>query len=122
MFDRYARAEGHELLPGVILRTLAHGEQTLLAEVRIARGAVIPEHRHPQEQTGYLVSGRLEFSIEGVELIAEPGSSWSLPADISHGASALTDSVVIEVFSPVREDYLPAPARRGGEPGALERE
>jgi quercetin dioxygenase-like cupin family protein len=68
---------------------------------------VIPEHRHPQEQTGYLVSGRLEFSIDGAKLVAEPGSSWSLPADLPHSASALEDSIVVEVFSPVREDYLP---------------
>lgn len=107
MFNRYAGVEPRELLAGVTMRTLAHGERTLLAEVRLARGAVIPEHRHPQEQTGYLVAGRLEFAIAGECLIAEPGSSWSLPADLPHGASALEDSVVIEVFSPVREDYLP---------------
>lgn len=107
MFNRYAGVEPRELLPGVTIRTLAHGERTLLAEVRLARGAVIPEHRHPQEQTGYLVAGRLEFAIAGECLIAEPGSSWSLPADLPHGASALEDSVVIEVFSPVRRDYLP---------------
>ena len=107
MFNRYAGVEARELLPGVTMRTLAHGERTLLAEVRLARGAVIPEHRHPQEQTGYLVAGRLEFSVAGESLVAEPGSSWSLPADLSHGASALEDSVVIEVFSPVRQDYLP---------------
>ena len=107
MFNRYAGVEARELLPGVTMRTLAHGERTLLAEVRLARGAVIPEHRHPQEQTGYLVLGRLEFTVAGETLIAESGSSWSLPADLPHGASALEDSVVIEVFSPVRQDYLP---------------
>ena len=122
MFNRYARTDGRELLPGVTLRTLAHGERTLLAEVRMIRGAVIPEHRHPQEQTGYLVSGRLEFSIEGAKLVAEPGSSWSLPADLPHGASALEDSVVVEVFSPVREDYLPPAELRGGRSDHPDRE
>ena len=107
MFNRYAGVEARELLPGVTMRTLAHGERTLLAEVRLARGAVIPEHRHPQEQTGYLVAGRLEFSVAGESLVAEPGSSWSLPADLPHGASALEDSLVVEVFSPVRQDYMP---------------
>jgi quercetin dioxygenase-like cupin family protein len=121
MFNRYPRTDGRELLPGVTLRTLAHGKRTLLAEVSMMRGAVIPEHRHPQEQTGYLVSGRLEFSIDGAKLVAEPGSSWSLPADLPHGASALEDSVVVEVFSPVREDYLPRAEPRceapsGGDP------
>ena len=122
MFNRYAGVEARELLPGVTMRTLAHGERTLLAEVRLARGAVIPEHRHPQEQTGYLVAGRLEFSVGGESLVAEPGSSWSLPADLPHGASALEDSLVVEVFSPVRQDYMPGSEACRSASGATDRE
>jgi len=73
----------------------------------------------PPGATGYLVSGRLESRSRATASIAEPGSSWSLPADLPHGATALEDAVVVEVFSPVREDYMPArrlraqpPARR----------
>lgn len=100
-------AEGYrELIPGVRLRTLVHGERTLMGEFRIDAGAVIPLHRHPSEQTGYLVSGRLELEVEGVRRVAEPGDSWNLAADVVHGARALADTVVVEVFSPVREDYL----------------
>lgn len=96
-----------EPLEGVRMKTLAHGENTLLSEFRLDRGAVVPVHQHPQEQTGYLVSGRLEFDIEGERFVAEPGDSWCLPSNQPHGATALDDCVVIEVFSPVREDYLP---------------
>lgn len=101
-------AEGYrELIPGVELKTIAHGDLTLLGLFRIAAGAVIPEHDHPQEQTGYLVSGRLEFLIEGRTRMAAPGAGWNLPAGTPHGARALEHSIVVEVFSPVREDYLP---------------
>lgn len=102
------QTEGYrELLPGVRLRTLVHGELTLMAEFHIDAGAVIPVHRHPHEQTGYLVSGRLRFEVEGVERVAGPGDSWNLAGGTAHGATALEDTVVIEVFSPLREDYLP---------------
>jgi quercetin dioxygenase-like cupin family protein len=106
----FTKAEGpgaRRLLEGVDIRTLAHGERTLMAEFRIAKGAVIPEHDHPQEQTGYLVSGRLKFTVRGETVVAEPGDSWCLPAGTVHGAEGLEETVVVEVFSPVREDYLP---------------
>ena len=96
-----------ELLAGVEMKTLAHGDRTLLSAFKIAEGAVIPVHSHPHEQTGYLVSGRLRFEIDTKVLLAEPGAGWCLAANLPHGVTALEDSVVIEVFSPVREDYLP---------------
>ncbi len=102
-----ATVDGYrELLPGVRLRTLVHGARTLMGEFRIDAGAVIPAHQHPYEQTGYLVSGRLRFEVEGVETVAAPGDSWNLASGVVHGATALQDAVVIEVFSPPREDYL----------------
>ena len=104
---RMADSEGYrKLLEGVQLKSCVHGERTHLTEVRLAKGAVVPEHQHPQEQTGYLISGSLRFIIDGEATVAKPGTSWSLPAGISHGAEALEDTVVIEVFSPIREDYL----------------
>jgi quercetin dioxygenase-like cupin family protein len=96
-----------EVVPGVWLKTLVHGDRTLLTEVKFRKGAVVPEHRHPHEQTGYLISGSLRFFSGTDEQIARPGDSWILPGGYPHGAEALEDTVVVEVFSPVREDYLP---------------
>ena len=107
MFTEPSTEGYRELLPGVLLRTVAHGDRSLMGLFRIAAGAVIPVHDHPQEQTGYLVSGRLEFTVEGCVVVAEPGAAWNLPASTPHGATALDDCVVVEVFAPVREDYLP---------------
>ena len=95
-----------ELLEGVRLKSLVHGERTHLTRVELKRGALIPEHQHPQEQTGYLVSGRLRFFAGADETIVSPGDSWTFAPDEAHGAEALEDTVVIEVFSPLREDYL----------------
>jgi quercetin dioxygenase-like cupin family protein len=95
-----------EVVGGVRLKSLVHGERTHLTEVRFRKSAVIPEHRHPHEQTGYLISGSLRFFSGDDEWTALPGDSWNLPGGWPHGAEALEESVVVEVFSPVREDYL----------------
>ena len=78
-----------------------------MAEFRLAQGANLPKHSHPHEQTGYLVSGQIEITINDVTHQVKPGDSWCIAGDVEHDAVAITDSVAIEVFSPVREDYLP---------------
>jgi quercetin dioxygenase-like cupin family protein len=94
-------------LAGIVRKTMGVGAHTLLAEFKLAKGAVIPAHSHSQEQTGYLVSGHLRFMIAGVEHVVHAGDSWMIPGGVEHGVSVLEDSVAIEVFSPVREDYRP---------------
>ncbi len=53
------------------------------------------------------VKRKITMNIEGEQHLFLPGNSWSIPGDVEHGAEILEDSVVVEVFSPVREDYLP---------------
>jgi quercetin dioxygenase-like cupin family protein len=94
-------------LPGIEMKTLVHGEKTLLAEFRLRAGSPLPMHSHPHEQTGYLVAGRIRLTIAGALHEVAPGDSWCIPANVEHGAQIIEDSVAIEVFSPVRADYLP---------------
>ncbi len=107
MFRKSSAGEFHEMLPGVRMKTLVYGEHSLLGEFRLDAGFEVPAHSHPYEQTGYLVSGRLRFTVAGDRFDAVPGSSWSIPVDVEHAAEVIEDAVVVEVFSPVREDYLP---------------
>ncbi len=96
-----------EALEGILMKTLVYGTNTLLAEFRLEKGRVLPKHRHPHEQTGYLVSGRLNLTIGDETFPAGPGDSWSIPGEVEHGAEVIEDAVAVEVFSPLREDYLP---------------
>ena len=96
-----------DALPGIRRKTLSHGDETLMTEFRLRGGAVLPVHDHPHEQTGYLVAGRLRLTIDEETRDMAPGDSWSVPGGVSHGAIALADTVAVEVFSPVRDDYLP---------------
>jgi quercetin dioxygenase-like cupin family protein len=105
---RKADPEGYQqVAEGVGLKALVHGQKTLLSEFRLEQGASIPPHRHPHEQTGYLVSGCLRIVVEDETFEAKAGDSWCISGDSEHAAEALEDSIAVEVFSPVREDYLP---------------
>ena len=106
MFYKKMETGYKEVMEGVRLKTLVYGEKTLLCEFRLEKGKILPNHTHPHEQTGYLVSGLINLIIGDEKIEAGPGDSWSIPGNVEHGVKILADSVAIEVFSPVREDYL----------------
>jgi quercetin dioxygenase-like cupin family protein len=99
-------------LPGIDRKTLVHGKHTLATEFRMKAGSVLPAHSHLYEQTGYLVSGHIRLTIGDEPFDALPGASWCIPPNLSHGAQILEDTVAIEIFSPVREDYLPGSGQK----------
>lgn len=107
MFYKANPNDYKEVLPGIQLKTLVFGEKTLFSEFRMKAGSKLPSHAHVYEQTGYLVEGKIRLTIGSETLTVEPGDSWCIESNISHCAEILADSVAIEVFSPVREDYLP---------------
>lgn len=106
MYSIYSIEGYTEVLKGIRIKTLCYGQATLMTEFLLQKDAILPEHAHPQEQTGYLVKGKIRLYIgnESRELV--PGDSWCIAGDVPHKAEILEDSVAIEVFSPVREDYL----------------
>ena len=107
MFYKKDSADYISPLAGVRQKTLVYGENTLMTEFLLTGGSKLPMHQHPHEQTGYLVSGKLQMFIGDQSFLAEPGDSWCIPGKTVHGADALEDSTAVEVFSPCRKEYLP---------------
>ncbi|MEW6172913.1 MAG: cupin domain-containing protein [Bacillota bacterium] len=107
MFEKHSESGYGLVLDGIEQKTLVYGAKTLMAEFLLRKGSTLPRHAHPHEQTGYLVKGRIRLSIGAEEYEVQPGDSWCIPGGVEHGAEIMEDSVAIEVFSPVREDYLP---------------
>ena len=101
----YADTKAVEQFPGVIRRTLASGARLTLVEIRLAPGAEVPEHTHPHEQAGHVVSGRVHFRIGDQEHDLGPGDSYLIPGDLPHYVRAEDAATLIEVFSPVREEF-----------------
>jgi quercetin dioxygenase-like cupin family protein len=107
MFYKQDSSGYRQAVAGVHMKTLVYGEQTLFTEFKLEAGHTLPRHAHIQEQTGYLVSGSIRLTIGDQTYDVESGDSWCIPGNVEHCAEILTDSVAIEVFSPVRQDYLP---------------
>lgn len=106
MFYQRSEEGYRTLADGVRMKSLIHGERTHLCEFRIAKGGCVPQHSHPHEQIGYLIAGRVRFRVGNETFDAGPGDSWCLPGNLPHAADILEDSIMVEVFSPCREDYL----------------
>jgi len=106
MFSHHSTNGYIEIIKGIRIKTLCYGQNTLMSEFLLQKDALLPEHAHVNEQTGYLVSGKIRLFIDGVASEMIPGDSWSIAKNVVHRAEILEDSVAIEVFSPVREDYL----------------
>ena len=95
-----------EQLNPLIGRQMIHTESMTLARILLAKGAVVPTHQHPNEQIATVLEGRLRFTVGGEAQEVVAGESVPLPANVPHQVEALEDSVVLDVFSPVREDWV----------------
>jgi len=107
VFSKKNDATYKDMLPGIKMRTATYGDKTLMSEFLLEKGSSLPPHSHVHEQIGYLVSGKIILKIGGESFETLPGDSWCVKSGVEHSAEAVEDSVAVEVFSPVREDYLP---------------
>jgi quercetin dioxygenase-like cupin family protein len=77
----------------------------MICEFTFNKSVTIPIHSHPHDQVGYVVKGRVEMTIDGEKYILSKGDSYSAPSNIPHGAYTLEPSIIVDTFSPPREDY-----------------
>jgi quercetin dioxygenase-like cupin family protein len=85
------------------------GEREMLAQIYLKRGALIPLHSHESEQMTYILQGALRFLVGNEEVIVREGEVLHIPADVQHQAEALEDTFELDVFSPIRTDWLRDP-------------
>ena len=95
-----------EQLNPSIGRQMLHTETMTVARITLRAGALVPRHQHQNEQVATVLSGRLRFAVGDEERVVSAGESVPLPANVPHEVEALEDSVVLDVFSPVREDWV----------------
>lgn len=93
-----------------IERQMVVGEALMVCRLRFAPFVVTPEHEHTHEQMTIVERGRVRFTVEGVERVASAGDVLHFPPGCRHGATMLDEEVVlIDIFTPLREDFLAAP-------------
>lgn len=106
MFVKNNEAKPFSLGEGVNSRMLGYGGDLMVVENHFQRGAVGAEHSHKHEQAGYIVKGKFEFTIEGEKKILEAGDSFYVEADVPHGCIAIEEGILVDIFTPQREDFL----------------
>lgn len=82
-----------------------HGDKSTFGYVELKKGSSVRLHHHINEQITYMIEGQLDMVIGGVACSLTPGMYHIIPSSTPHSAIAITDCKLIDVFSPVREDY-----------------
>ncbi len=95
-----------EVLSPTIARKIISGEKAMVAQVFLAKGAIVPEHYHESEQITYILEGALRFEIGGQEIVVAKGEVLRIPSNVPHRAVALEDTLDLDIFSPIRHDWL----------------
>lgn len=91
---------------GVSLDSLAVGEKSIVCKMNYVIGNFATEHTHPHEQSGYVISGKYQMTVNGAEYELNPGDSYAIPGNVPHSFKVIEGGEVIDVFTPIREDYL----------------
>ncbi len=87
-------------------RKVIWGVNITVAQIDLKKGAVVPEHAHVSEQVTLLLRGALQFRVGDEEVVLRPGEVLVTPPNIPHQVLALEDTLAIDVFSPIRQDWL----------------
>jgi len=95
-----------EVLSETIARKIISGEKAMVAQVFLAKGAIVPEHFHESEQITYILEGALEFVLEGQTIVVGKGQVLRIPSYVPHKAVALEDTLDLDIFAPIRHDWL----------------
>jgi quercetin dioxygenase-like cupin family protein len=105
--------------PG-IKRQMVIGKNLMMCRFTFEPFLVTPEHTHPHEQMTLVIKGKVKFTVEGEVVIVAPGDVLHFPSNNRHGATMLDEEVVlIDIFSPIREDFLTNQGVNGSSPGSV---
>lgn len=95
-----------EKVTEMISRKVVTGEREMLAQIYLKKGCVVPMHSHESEQITYVLQGALRFLIGGEHVTVREGEVLVIPSWVEHQAEALDDTFELDVFSPIRQDWI----------------
>lgn len=108
MFTTFENSPLRQLMPGFNVRFI-HTKTQTLAMFEIEEGAILPEHSHFNEQVSQVMEGAFELTVDGQAKICKPGDVVVIPSHLPHSGRAVTNCRILDIFTPVREDYLNLP-------------
>jgi quercetin dioxygenase-like cupin family protein len=95
-----------ELLNAKLARKVISGEKITLAQLFLSPGCVVPAHEHESEQISYVLEGALKFELEDKEVVVSSGEALIIPSHVAHRVVALKETLSLDIFSPIRADWL----------------
>ncbi len=104
IFKRFSDIETKEIAPGFFSR-LIHTESNTINFIEVKAGCSVPRHKHIHQQCSFVVEGEFELTVNDVPQILNTGLFAVIPSEVFHSGRAVTDCKLIDIFSPVREDY-----------------
>jgi quercetin dioxygenase-like cupin family protein len=108
MISKNSEVAAVDLGEGVKRKILASGGGLMTVQFDFEKGSVGYLHTHPHEQVGYVVKGSFEITLAGHKSIIKVGDTYYVPSNVEHGVVALEEGVLLDVFSPQREDFSDA--------------
>ncbi len=100
-----------QIAPGIKRRTITTGPTMYQMRAELDAGSLMPEHKHPQEQVAHVIEGRMRLIVAGVPHELGAGDAFYIGANVPHSVETIEDTVVIDTFSPPREDYFALDAK-----------
>ena len=104
IFHKFDAIITKEIAPGFFSK-LIHTANNTINFIEVAAGNTVPDHAHLHEQLSFVMEGQFELTVNGEEQILDAGMFAVIPSNVRHSGLAITDCKLIDVFSPVREDY-----------------
>lgn len=99
-----------EKVTEMLSRKVVSGERQMLVQVYVKRGCQVPVHAHESEQMTYVLQGALKFQVGAEEITVREGEVLFIPSGVAHQAEALEDTFELDVFSPIRREWLDPPS------------
>lgn len=107
MYTENREVTAKDLGGGVTRKILSYSENLMAVELHFKKGSVGAKHSHPHEQIGYIVSGSLIYQEEGcADKKLQPGDTYYVKPDAVHGIEVLEDTVLLDIFTPMRKDFV----------------
>ena len=104
IFQRFDAIATKEVAPGFFSK-LIHSDTNTINFIEVKAGCSVPRHKHIHGQFSFVIEGKFEMTVNDVAKILEPGVFANIPSEAWHSGTAITDCRLIDIFSPVREDY-----------------
>ena len=95
-----------EKVSETLSRKIITGEREMVTQIYMTSGCIVPTHSHESEQITCVLKGALKFTVGGKEVVVREGEVICIPSWLEHSAEALEETVEMDIFSPIRQDWL----------------